>query len=395
MPPRRTNDVTYFARTTFRNQGTLFGIKRADRLSHIYIIGKTGTGKSTLLETMIRQDIENGKGCALVDPHGDLVERIAASVPEHRASDVVYLNAPDPSQPYGYNPLRYVVPERRSLAAAGVLEVFKKIWDDSWGTRMEHILRNALLLLFDQRHATLSDILRLLVDDDYRRTCARVTDNERVRAFWLKEFEHYSYRLRAEAIVPIQNKVGAFLADPMLNRILTHPEKDIRIRRIMDNRGILLVNLARGRIGEDAAMILGGLLVTMIGLAAFSRADMPEEDRRPFYLYLDEFQNFTTLSIATMTAELRKYGVGLILAHQYLSQLAPEVRDAVLGNAGTLISFRLGAVDALFVAREFAPTFDTTDLLTLPNFHIYLKLMIDGAPSQPFSARSIRDQNTP
>lgn len=395
MPPRHTNDITYFARTTFRNQGTLFGIKRADRLSHMYIIGKTGTGKSTLLETMIRQDIENGEGCALVDPHGDLVERIAASIPERRAGDVVYLNAPNPSQPYGYNPLRYVMPERRSLAAAGVLEVFKKIWDDSWGTRMEHILRNALLLLFDQKHATLSDILRLLVDDNYRRACARATNNERVRDFWLKEFEHYSYRLRAEAIVPIQNKVGAFLADPMLNRILTHPEKDIRIRRVMDSKRILLVNLARGRIGEDAAAILGGLLVTMTGLAAFSRADMPEHERHPFYLYLDEFQNFTTLSIATMTAELRKYGVGLVLAHQYLSQLAPEVRDAVLGNGGTLISFRLGAVDASFVAREIAPVFDATDLLTLPNFHIYLKLMIDGAPSQPFSARSIHDQHAP
>lgn len=388
MHLRRTNDITYFARTTFRNQGTLFGIKGADRLSHMYIIGKTGTGKSTLLETMIRQDIENGEGCALVDPHGDLVERIATSIPEHRAGDVVYLNAPDPSQPYGYNPLRYVVPERRSLAAAGVLEVFKKIWDDSWGTRMEHILRNALLLLFDQRHATLADILRLLIDDDYRRACARVTDNERVREFWLKEFEHYSYRLRAEAIVPIQNKVGAFLADPMLNRILTHPEKDIRLRRVMDSKGILLVNLARGRIGEDAAAILGGLLVTMIGLAAFSRADIPDQSRHPFHLYLDEFQNFTTLSIATMAAELRKYGVGLVLSHQYLSQLDLEVRDAVLGNAGTLISFRLGAADASFVAREFAPVFDATDLLALPNFHIYLKLMIDGRPSRPFSGQT-------
>lgn len=357
-------------------------------MSHMYVLGKTGTGKSTLLETMIRQDIENGEGCALVDPHGDLVERIAASIPEHRAGDVVYLNAPDSSQPYGYNPLRYVMPECRSLAAAGVLEVFKKIWDDSWGTRMEHILRNALLLLFDQRHATLADILRLLIDDDYRRACARVTDNERVREFWLKEFEHYSYRLRAEAIVPIQNKVGAFLADPMLNRILTHPEKDIRLRRVMDSKGILLVNLARGRIGEDAAAILGGLLVTMIGLAAFSRADIPDQSRHPFHLYLDEFQNFTTLSIATMAAELRKYGVGLVLSHQYLSQLDLEVRDAVLGNAGTLISFRLGAADASFVAREFAPVFDATDLLALPNFHIYLKLMIDGRPSRPFSGQT-------
>lgn len=385
--------VTYFARTNFRNQRTLFGIKQADRLAHLYVIGKTGTGKTTLLETLMRQDIASGQGFALLDPHGDLVEKLAASIPEERRNDVIYFNAPDPNQPFGYNPLKRVAPEKRPLAASGMLEVFKKMWSDSWGPRMEHILRNALLALLDQPHATLIDIPRLLEDDAFRKSVAREVSNPQVQDFWLKEYAHYSHRLRAEAIVPIQNKVGAFLADPTLLRILTEPEKTISIREIMDKGKILLVNLSKGKLGEDSSSLLGGLLITTIGLAAFSRADMPEQNRRDFYLYADEFQNFTTLSIVNMASELRKYHVGMVLAHQYLHQLELEIRHAVLGNVGSVVSFRIGPEDASFMEKEFYPKFSKEDLLNLPNYDICLKLMIDGAPSRPFSATSLHPKD--
>lgn len=385
QPPR----ITYLARTNFRNQRIPFGIKQRDRLAHLYVIGKTGTGKTTLLETLMRQDIASGQGFALLDPHGDLVEKLATSIPDDRREDVIYFNAPDPHQPFGYNPLKRVAPDKRPLAASGMLEVFKKMWSDAWGPRMEHILRHALLALLDQPHATLIDIPRLLEDDVFRKRVAREANNPQVQQFWLKEYAHYSYRLRAEAIVPIQNKVGAFLADPTLLRILTEPEKTISIREIMDKGKILLVNLSKGKLGEDSSSLLGGLLITTIGLAAFSRADIAEENRRDFYLYADEFQNFTTLSIVNMASELRKYHVGMVLAHQYLHQLEPEIKSAVLGNVGTVISFRIGPEDASFMEREFYPKFSKEDLLNLPNYDICLKLMIDGAPSQPFSATTL------
>ena len=387
------NPVTYFARTWYRTTRTPFGIKRNDRLSHIYVIGKTGTGKSTLLETLLRQDAVRGEGFVLLDPHGDLVERVHAGMPENRKKDVVYLNVSDPLQPYGYNPLKRVVPEKRPLAASGLLDVFKKMWSDAWGVRMEHIFRNALLALLDQPSATLPDLLRLMTDKHFRKRAIANTGNPQVRSFWEREYEHYSIRMRADGIAPIQNKVGAFLADPTLYRILVEERKAISVRRIMDEGQMLLVNLAKGQLGEDTSGLLGGLLVTTIGLAAFSRADIPEERRRPFFLYVDEFQNFTTLSFATMASELRKFRVGLILAHQYLHQLEHDIQHAVIGNAGTLICFRLGAKDASFLGREFQPVFDGVDLLNLPNHRIYLKLMIDGEPSKPFSAITIKDEH--
>jgi len=383
------HSISYFGRSRFRNEAHLFGIKQADRLSHMHIIGKTGTGKSTLLETLIRQDIAVGRGIALIDPHGDLVERIKAWVPRSRCASVVYLNVPDASQPYGYNPLRHVRADKIPLAASGLIDALKKTWSDAWGVRMEHILRNALYALLERPDATLRDILRLLSDRQFRKEVAGAIRNEPVREFWLREFERYSFGYRADGAAPIQNKIGALLADPALSRILTNPTEDIRIRRIMDEGGVLLVNLAKGRIGEDSSNLLGALLVTTVGLAAFSRADMGEQERRPFYLYIDEFQSFTTLSLANMASELRKYGVGLVLAHQHLHQLESDIRHAVLGNVGTLISFRVGAEDAPYLAREFQPKFDVEDLINLPNHHIYLKLMIDGAPSQPFSARTL------
>ncbi len=330
-----------------------------------------------------------------MDPHGDLAERAAAEAERSGRADVIYWNVTDPTSPYGYNPLRHVRRDKIPLAASGILDAFKKLWDDAWGVRMEHALRNALYALLEVPRATLSDILLLISDDAYRQRVAREISNETVRAFWLKEFPKYSWRYRADAIAPIQNKVGAFLADPMLRRVLTAPAQDLHLRQMMDAGAVLVVNLAKGKIGEDSANLLGSLLVSTLYLAAFSRAEVPSAERRPFYIYLDEFQSFTTLAIATMAAELRKYGIGLTLAHQYLHQFDVDVRHAVIGNAGTLISFRLGGEDANFLAREFTPTFEMRDLLALPNYSIYLKLMIDGTPSRPFSAETLPPPEIP
>jgi len=384
-----SSGIINIARVDFRNDNRAFGIKTEDRFSHIYIIGKTGTGKSTLLEGMALQDLERGNGFALIDPHGDLVERVAAHIPASDRRDAIYLNASDPTQPYGYNPLRQVRGEFISLAASGLMEVLKKMWADSWGVRMEHILRNVLLALLEQPDATLHDILRLMTDQKYRKKVAHSLQNETVRNFLEKEFERFTFGYRADGIAPIQNKIGAFLADPLLNRILTKPKKDLHVRRVMDDGGVLLVNLAKGRLGEDSSSLLGGLLVTTIGLAAFSRADIPAEKRRDFFVYVDEFQSFTTLALVNMFSELRKYRVGFTVANQYLNQLDPDIRHAVIGNAGTLISFRVGADDAPLLEREFVGRFEQIDLMQLPNHRIYLKLMIDGMPSKPFSALTL------
>lgn len=368
----------------------MFGVKVADRFHHIYAIGRTGTGKSTLLETLAHQDIRAGRGVAVIDPHGDLVERLARNIPKDRAQDLIYLNPASGQSQLRYNPLRKVRADKISLAASGVLEAFKKIWGgNSWGPRMEHVLRNTLFALIEYGDATLPDILRFFNDKDFRQEVLKRVTNEQVRAYWANEYARYNPFYRQDAISPIQNKVGAFLADPRLRALLTGDAKDLQVRRLMDEGKILLVNLSKGELGEDSANLLGALLVSTISLAAFSRAEQAESARRDFFVYLDEFQNFTTLAVANMVSELRKYRVGLVLAHQHLHQLEADVRHAVLGNVGTLISFRLGAEDAQVIAREFAPEFEMEDLLNLPNHTIYLKLMIDGAPSRPFSATTI------
>jgi hypothetical protein len=395
MMPQSDRDISYIGAANFHNRNTLFGIKQPDRLSHVYMIGKTGVGKSTLIETLARQDLVAGRGLALIDPHGDLVEMIAANIPPDQADRVIYLNAPDPSQPYGYNPLRRVRDDKIPLAVSGLLETLKKLWPDAWGVRMEHVLRNTLYALLERDDAKLPDILRLYSDEDFRKEIVGRIRNQVVKDFWKYEFEEYPVRLRAEVCAPIQNKLGALLSDPTLYRILVEPEIDLRFRSIMDEGKVLLVNVAKGRLGEDSAFVLGSLVVSTLGLAAFSRAERHPSDRKPFFVYLDEFQNFTTLMLANMMSELRKYGVGLTLAHQHLHQLEPDIRHAVLGNAATLISFRVGAEDAGFLSREFQPMFDVVDVINLPNRDIYLKLMIDGTPCQPFSASTINSVNLP
>jgi hypothetical protein len=379
--------ISYLGKTTFRRVFTRFGIKQQDRLLHLYLIGKTGVGKSTMIEHLARQDLACGRGFALIDPHGDLAERLREEAKAR--ANTIYFDAADPGQPFGYNPLRRVASDKIPLAASGLLEALRKLWPDAWGVRMEHVLRNSLYALLERDGSTLPDILRLYADDAYRRGVVAGIKNSVVRRFWTDEFAAYPDRFRAEVVAPIQNKLGALLTDPRLYRALVAPERPISFRRLMDQGGVLLVNLAKGRLGEDSASVLGGLIAATIGLAALSRADDPPEFRRPFHVYIDEFQTFTTLSFVNMLPELRKYGVSLTLAHQYLHQLDPEVRHAVLGNVGTLISFRVGPEDASVMASEFQPTFETIDLMNLPNRDFYLKLMIDGAPSKPFSGRTL------
>jgi hypothetical protein len=381
--------ISYFAQTNFRRAFTPFGIKQSDRLSHVYVIGKTGVGKSTLLEVMARQDLDQGRGFALIDPHGDLVERLFATASDTHRQRITYLNVPDPSQPFGYNPLRRVRDDRIPLAAAGLLETFRKLWPDAWGVRMEHVFRNSIYALLERPGATLIDVLRLYADKDFRRAVVAAIRNDVVRSYWVDEFAHYPARFQAEAVAPIQNKLGALLADPTLRRVLVEPAVDLHFRGLMDEGRVLLVNLSKGRLGEDATLLLGGLLISTLGLAAFSRSEIAAGERLPFFLYVDEFQSFTTLAFVNMMSELRKYGVGLTLAHQHLHQLELDIRHAVLANAGTLISFRVGAEDASYLAKELQPIFGIEDLLNLPNRAIYLKLMIDGAPSRPFSAQAI------
>jgi Type IV secretion-system coupling protein DNA-binding domain len=381
-----------FAITNFRHIRKKVGIKPRDRLSHMYIIGKTGTGKTTMLQTMILQDVTAGNGICVLDPHGDLLEGVMKLIPQWRKDDVIYIDASDMTQPWGYNPLKRVRADKRPLAASGFLEVMKMLWHGrEWGVRMEHILRNALLALMDQPKATLPDVLRLLTDKQYQKEVVGHIENRQVKKFWTEEYPKYAARMRSDAIVPVQNKIGAFLANPSMYKIIAEPEKVIHFREIMDEGKVLLINLAKGKIGSDAANLLGGLIVTTVGLAAYSRAEVDEDKRRNFYFYVDEFQNYSTLSFANMLSELRKYKIGMVLANQYLFQLDADVRNAVLGNAGTLVCFRVGPHDAHLLASEFQKKkIEAYDLLIAPNYFIYLKLMIDGTPTEGFTATTIQ-----
>jgi DNA helicase HerA-like ATPase len=383
-----SSDITYFAKTTYRNQETIFGIRQEDRFMHTYIIGKTGTGKSTLLKAKIMQDMQAGRGVCLLDPHGDLVESVMKAVPSERKSDVLYFNVPDLTLTLRYNPFKKVSYEKRSLVASGIMDVFKKLWADAWGVKLEHILRHAILTLLDQPQATIADIPRLLLDKSYRYEAIKAVKNESVKNFWQKEFGNYN----RYDLLPVLNKVGGMLAHPVIKRVLIENPTEISLRKAMDEKKIILVNLAKGHIGEDAAHILGALFISSISSAAFSRVDTEEEHRVSYMVYMDEFHNFTTLSLVNMFSELRKFKVGMILAHQYFYQLDDEIRRAILGNAGTIISFRVGTEDAQFLSKEMFPEFGLEDFSNLPNYHIYLKLMINGAPSRPFSAVSLKTE---
>jgi hypothetical protein len=355
----------------------------------MYVIGKTGVGKSTFLEMMIRQDLVNGAGLALFDPHGDLVERLIAWMPKSRQGDLIYLDVPNPEQPWSFNPLANVPLLRRSVAANGIVEAIKKIFAESWGIRLEYILRSSLLLLLDQPSATLAEIPRLFHEPEFRLAAVANATNEQVRRFWTTEFEAYPGRFRAEAISPIENKLGSFLLDPFVSRILTSRTSSFDPRAVIEERKVLLVNLAKGKIGEAPAMLFGSLLVSALGVAGLARGDLPPTERSDFYLYLDEFQTFTTLALAGMLSELRKYGVALVLANQFLEQLSPEIRSAILGNVGTLVVFRLGAADAGRLAKELGGKIEVDDLILLPNRTFWIRPLAHGAAWPPFTGEMI------
>ena len=352
----------------------------------MYIIGKTGTGKTTLIENMIISDIKAGNGLALIDPHGDLAEHLLNFIPKRRIEETIYFNPSDLDYPIAFNPLEKVDRDHHHLVASGLISALKKIWYEFWGPRMEHILRNAILALLDYPNSTLLDIPVILVDKDFRKKVLERVRNSQVRDFWLTEFERYSAYFRSDAISPIQNKIGQFIVSPLIRNIVGQTQSSMNFRKIIDEGKILIVNLSKGKIGEDNCALLGAMIVTKIQLAALSRGDIPEWKRKSFYLYVDEIHNFLTLSFADILSEARKYGLYLILTHQYIEQLDEEIRSAVFGNVGTLVTFRVGARDAQFLKNEFSPVFDETDLVNLSNYHIYLKLMINGVTSNPFSA---------
>ncbi len=384
--PPKQNAITPFAATNYRDNQKIFGIKEQDRCGHMYLIGKSGTGKSTLLRNLVISDIRNGHGLALIDPHGDLVEDILDHIPPERIKDVIYFNPADLAYPVGFNPIAEVSQDYRPLVASGLLGVFKKVWLEFWGPRLEHILRYTLLTLLDYPGTTLLDVTCLLTQPAFRKEAMFFVNNPDIRDFWRSEFDRYSDRFRTEAISPILNKFGQFAVSAPLRNTLGQAQSAFRFRQVMDEGRIVLCNLAKGKIGEDTSTLLGSMLVSQMQLAAQSRGNIPEQLRRPFYLYVDEVHNFLTLSFADILSEARKYGLHLVLAHQYINQLDPKIRSAIFGNAGTLLAFRVGAEDAQYLAKEFLPVFDDESLVSLPNHHIYLKLMIDGHVSKPFSA---------
>jgi len=389
-------DVIYLGRTNFRNSNRLFGVKRKDRRQHTYVIGKTGTGKSALLHNMIIQDIANGEGVCVVDPHGELVEEIITKIPKERIDDVIYFNPADTEYHVGFNILELPDPKYKHLVASGLMGIFTKIWANVWSARMEYILNNAILALLDTPGSTLLGVTRILVDKEYRQKVVANVKDPVIKSFWIHEFEEWRDQFRNEAIAPIQNKVGQFLSTALIRNIVGQSKSTIDIFDIMNQGKIFLVNVSKGRIGEDNSALLGAMIITKIQLAAMERVRITEEER-DFYLYVDEFQNFATDSFAGILSEARKYRLNLTIAHQYIGQLVTDfsssvstkVRDAVFGNVGTMIIFRIGAADAEFLETEFTPELTQQDLVNLPNYHVYLKLMVNGVTCRPFSALTL------
>ncbi len=383
-------ELTIIGETNFRGHRQTFGVKTVDRRRHIYIIGKTGMGKSVLLQNMIQSDVEQNKGVAVIDPHGDLAEAVIDFVPSHRINDVVILDPSDISHPFAFNMLESGdEPHKRNLIASGLLGVFKKMYSESWGPRLEHILRNCLLALAETPNTSMMGIMRILIDDKYRKQIVEKLTNPMVRSFWIDEFGKMQDRLRTEAISPIQNKVGQFLSSPMIRNIVGQIKSTVNIRFMMDTGKIIIINLSKGKIGEDNSSLLGSMLITKFQLDAMSRADVAEKDRKDFYLYVDEFQNFATDAFATILSEARKYKLNLTMANQYVAQMPDEVRDAVFGNVGTSLCFQVGFDDAEYFSNQFSEEILPNDIVSLPKYNCYTKLMIDGMPSRTFSLSTL------
>ncbi|HWC57783.1 MAG TPA: type IV secretion system DNA-binding domain-containing protein [Candidatus Paceibacterota bacterium] len=392
MVPYDPDHITYFAETDARNQRVRFGIKSRDRTRHLYVIGKSGVGKSTLLENMAIQDILHGEGIAVLDPHGSFADKMLEYVPEHRIKDVVYFAPFDTDHPISFNVLEDVGHDKRHLVASGLMSSFKKIWVDAWSARMEYILNNILLALLEYPDATLLGVNRMLADKTFRKKVVDNISDPSVKAFWTDEFAKYGERYMQEAGAAIQNKIGQFTANPLVRNIIGQPKSTFDIRRIMDEQKILIINLSKGRIGEQNTALLGSMIITKIYLSAMSRAELSSTRMgglANFYFYVDEFQSFANETFADILAEARKYKLALIIAHQYVAQMEEKVRDAVFGNVGTTVSFRVGPLDAELLEKVFAPQFTANDLINLGMAEIYLSLMINDIGSPPFSARTL------
>lgn len=389
---QKTPGVTYFAETDARNKRVPFGIKQDDRSRHMYLIGKTGMGKSTVLENMTVQDIENGNGLAFIDPHGKTADLFLEYIPEHRKKDVIYFAPFDTEFPISFNVMDDVDSDKRHLVVNGLMSAFKKIWVDAWSARMEYILNNTLLALLEYPGSTLVGVNRMFSDKEYRKeVVSKVTDSS-VKAFWNDEYAKYTDKFATEATAAIQNKVGQFVSNPMVRNIIGQTKSSFDFRKVMDEKKIVIINLSKGRMGEGNANLIGSMIITKIYLAAMSRADRSEKELAAlpnFYLYVDEFQNFANESFADILSEARKYKLNLTVAHQYIEQMSDEVRAAVFGNVGTMMTFRVGAYDAEVLEKEFTPQFVIEDLVSLGRFQCYLKLMIDGVTSAPFSASTM------
>ena len=384
--------ITYFAKTDARGKNVTFGIKAKDRQRHVYVIGKTGMGKSTLLENMAVQDIQNGEGIAFIDPHGSAAETLLNYIPEHRMNDVLYFAPFDTQNPVAFNVMEDVGPDKRHLVVSGLMSVFKKIWVDAWSARMEYILQNTILALLEYPGSTLLGVNRMLSDKAYRELVVANVKDPGVRAFWVDEFAKYNERYRQEAGDAIKNKIGQFTANPIIRNIVGQPKSSFDIRKIMDEKKILIMNLSKGLIGESNANLLGSMLTTRIYLAAMSRADLSPTAMREmpnFYFYVDEFQSFANATFSNILSEARKYHLNLTIAHQYIEQMEEEVRNAVFGNVGTIVSFRVGPFDAEVLETIFTPQFLAADIVNLGFTQVYLTLMIDGIGSPPFSATTL------
>ncbi|MCH7730533.1 DUF87 domain-containing protein [Patescibacteria group bacterium] len=390
--------INFFGKTLFKNRETIFGIKDPDRRRHIWSIGKTGTGKTTLIANMAIDDFKKGRGLAIIDPHGDLSEILLDYIPKSRINDTIYFNPSDRDYPITINPLEVTNREEAELVVSGIVSIFNKIFGFSWGPRLEYILRNSLLTLTELPGSTLEDVLKILSNRNFRKRVVEKITDRTLKSFWVDEYDKMPERLQKEAISPIQNKVGQFVTSPLIRSVIGHPKSSIQIDDIMNEGKILIANLSQGRLGEDNSALLGAMLITKLQLAAMHRVDMPEEKRRDFYLYVDEFQNFATTSFIKIMSEARKYKLNIMLANQYMAQIPEEVQKAILGNAGSIISFAIGAQDAAIIHKEYAEVFSENDLVNLSNFQIATKLMIDGHSVRPFLAHTLplpvsRNQN--
>ncbi|MCP6718239.1 MAG: type IV secretion system DNA-binding domain-containing protein [Patescibacteria group bacterium] len=399
----KENKITLLGETTFRNQRKRFGIKTDDRRRHVYVVGKTGMGKTALLENMVIQDIRDGKGVGVVDPHGEAAEKILDFIPAERINDVIYFNPADLNYPMPFNVMEKVDPEYRHLVASGLMEVFKKIWPDVWSARMEYILSNSILALLEDPNSTLLGVNRMLADPEYRKQIVAKVKDPMVKSFWNNEFARYTQRYEVEATAAIQNKIGQLISNPLIRNIIGQVKSRLNMRELMDDGKILIANLSKGKIGEENSRLLGALLITKLQLAAMSRVDIPEKQRKDFFLYVDEFQNFATEAFANILSEARKYRLSLVLANQYMAQLeemtalgrSTKVRDAVFGNVGTFIVFRVGAEDAEYLEKEFVPEITAEDFVNLAKYNVYIKLMIDGVAGRPFSAHTLEPYKFP